>query len=77
MFGTFSRMLSACVTVAVGLVIAGPVARHEHLSAAQAGTQVVLLGTGNPPADPDRSGPATAVVAVSYTHLTLPTTSRV
>ena len=23
-------------------------------------TQVVLLGTGNPPADPDRSGPATA-----------------
>ena len=23
--------------------------------------QVVLLGTGNPPADPDRSGPATAV----------------
>jgi hypothetical protein len=25
-------------------------------------TQVVLLGTGNPPADPDRSGPATAIV---------------
>jgi len=28
-------------------------------------TQIVLLGTGNPPADPDRSGPATAIV-VSY-----------
>src|SRR5260370_996555 len=26
-------------------------------------TQIVLLGTGNPVPDPDRSGPATAVVA--------------
>lgn len=25
-------------------------------------TQIVLLGTGNPAADPDRSGPATAIV---------------
>jgi ribonuclease BN (tRNA processing enzyme) len=25
-------------------------------------TQIVLLGTGTPPADPDRSGPATAIV---------------
>ena len=29
---------------------------------ARVATQVVLLGTGTPPADPDRSGPATAVV---------------
>ena len=29
---------------------------------AQSKTQVVLLGTGTPNADPDRSGPAVAVV---------------
>ena len=32
-------------------------------------TQVVLLGTGNPPADPDRSGPATAVVVDGTPYL--------
>jgi ribonuclease BN (tRNA processing enzyme) len=32
-------------------------------------TQVVLLGTGNPPADPDRSGPATAIVVNSTPYL--------
>ena len=32
-------------------------------------TQVVLLGTGNPPADPDRSGPATAIVVNGAPYL--------
>src|SRR4029077_1001629 len=32
-------------------------------------TQIVLLGTGNPPADPDRSGPATAVVVNGTAYL--------
>jgi len=32
-------------------------------------TQVVLLGTGNPPADPDRSGPATAIVVNGTAYL--------
>lgn len=32
-------------------------------------TQVVLLGTGNPGADPDRSGPATAVVVNGTPYL--------
>jgi ribonuclease BN (tRNA processing enzyme) len=32
-------------------------------------TQVVLLGTGNPPADPDRSGPATAIVVNGTPYL--------
>ena len=32
-------------------------------------TQVVLLGTGTPPADPDRSGPATAVVVNGTPYL--------
>jgi ribonuclease Z len=34
-----------------------------------AGTQVVLLGTGTPNADPDRSGPATAVVVNDAAYL--------
>ena len=32
-------------------------------------TQVVLLGTGTPPADPDRSGPATAIVVNGTPYL--------
>jgi ribonuclease BN (tRNA processing enzyme) len=32
-------------------------------------TRVVLLGTGSPPADPDRSGPATAVVVNDTAYL--------
>ena len=32
-------------------------------------TEVVLLGTGTPPADPDRSGPATAVVVNGTAYL--------
>src|SRR5262245_32213034 len=32
-------------------------------------TQVVLLGTGNPPPDPDRSGPATAIVVNGTPYL--------
>jgi ribonuclease BN (tRNA processing enzyme) len=38
-------------------------------SAAHADTKVVLLGTGTPPADPDRSGPATAVVVDGTPYL--------
>jgi len=32
-------------------------------------TQVVLLGTGTPPADPDRSGAATAVIVNGTAYL--------
>ena len=67
--GTFLRTLSAFVTVAVALVTTGTVDRHENQSAAQTGTQVVLLGTGTPPADPDRSGPATAIVVNGTPYL--------
>lgn len=37
--------------------------------AAPTQTQVVLLGTGTPPADPDRSGPASAVVVNGTAYL--------
>jgi len=38
-------------------------------SGGQAGTSVVLLGTGNPNADPDRSGPAVAVIVNGEPYL--------
>jgi len=38
-------------------------------AAAPARTQVVLLGTGSPPADPLRSGPATAIVVADTSYL--------
>ena len=44
-------------------------AGEQPASVAPNPTQVVLLGTGNPPADPDRSGPATAIVANDTAYL--------
>jgi len=38
-------------------------------SATLAGTRVVVLGTGNPNADPDRSGPALAIIAGDEAYL--------
>lgn len=57
-------VLSASVVASTGLAgqpITSPAAREP--------TRVVLLGTGNPPADPDRSGPATAVVVNGTPYL--------
>jgi ribonuclease BN (tRNA processing enzyme) len=54
--------LSAVITVSVAS-LAMPLIGHQQPSpAALSHTQVVLLGTGDPAADPDQSGPATAVV---------------
>ena len=44
-------------------------AGEQPASVAPNRTQVVLLGTGNPPADPDRSGPATAIVVNDTAYL--------
>lgn len=43
--------------------------RDLRVPPAASGTQVVLLGTGTPPADPDRSGPATAIVVNGAAYL--------
>jgi ribonuclease BN (tRNA processing enzyme) len=42
---------------------------RQTSSVAPTRTQVVLLGTGTPPADPDRSGPATAVIVNDTAYL--------
>ena len=38
-------------------------------SSAQQKTQIVMLGTGNPNPDPERSGPATAIVVSGASYL--------
>jgi ribonuclease BN (tRNA processing enzyme) len=52
---------SAALAILVLAVSAGTVAAQ--------GTQVVLLGTGTPNADPDRSGPAVAIVVHGSAYL--------
>jgi ribonuclease Z len=60
------RTWAAIVCVALGATAVGG-ARQAAPAAPR--TQVVLLGTGNPPADPDRSGPATAIVVDGTAYL--------
>jgi ribonuclease BN (tRNA processing enzyme) len=57
------------ITVSILLIASDPAASREPSPAAPGATQVVLLGTGTPPADPDRSGPATAVVVNGTPYL--------
>src|SRR6266849_2004939 len=44
-------------------------AQQQQVKRPTSHTQIVLLGTGNPPADPDRSGPATAIVVDGTPYL--------
>jgi ribonuclease Z len=60
-------LILAGIAAAAMLVPSEPGA--AHLQAPSGKTQLVLLGTGNPPADPDRSGPATAVVVNGTPYL--------
>jgi ribonuclease Z len=50
-------------------VVAAAAAAGQQPSAPPSRTRVVLLGTGNPAADPDRSGPATAIVVNDTPYL--------
>ena len=61
--------LSAAVALSVVLITTLSAGSHQVSPGAPNRTQVVLLGTGNPPADPDRSGPATAVVVNGTPYL--------
>ena len=59
--------LSVAAATAIGVL---PVLHQAQQQAPAAPrTQVVMLGTGNPPADPDRSGPATAIVVDGTPYL--------
>ena len=62
-------MLSGVAAISIGLITTNAAGGRQPPPAAPSQTQVVLLGTGNPPADPDRSGPATAVVVNGAAYL--------
>jgi len=63
------RTLWATAALAVVLITTTIARSDEAPPSAPTRTQVVLLGTGNPPADPDRSGPATAIVVNDTPYL--------
>ena len=62
--GSF-RMVSACALLAAVALDGAQLAQAPPPTE----TRVVLLGTGNPGLDPDRSGPATAVVVNDTAYL--------
>ncbi|MGD1076194.1 MAG: MBL fold metallo-hydrolase, partial [Thermodesulfovibrionales bacterium] len=62
--GTFGTVVAADAT-ALGL----PTGFAQAANPQGSTTQLVLLGTGNPQPDPDRSGPATAVVVNGSVYL--------
>ncbi len=55
--------------IAVSLVILSTVRPPADLEAQTARTQIVLLGTGTPNADPERSGPSLAIVVDSVPYI--------
>jgi ribonuclease BN (tRNA processing enzyme) len=66
----WAKAAALCGAVVVSVVSFTTTATAQRPpSPPSSGTQVVLLGTGNPPADPDRSGPATAVVVNGTPYL--------
>jgi ribonuclease BN (tRNA processing enzyme) len=58
----------AIVTVCL-LIFSASLTAQQQVTQPASHTQVVLLGTGTPPADPDRSGPATAIVVNDAAYL--------
>jgi ribonuclease BN (tRNA processing enzyme) len=64
-----SSALYGAVAVSLVVITTTSADPQQVPAAAATPTQVVLLGTGNPPADPDRSGPATAVVVNGTPYL--------
>jgi ribonuclease Z len=57
------------VTVLPAILNLPLIAQQQQAAAPANHTQIILLGTGNPPADPDRSGPATAIVVNGTPYL--------
>jgi ribonuclease BN (tRNA processing enzyme) len=64
-----SRLFAALVAVPVLIAAKTSGADHQAVPANATRTYVVLLGTGDPAADPDQSGPATAIVVNDTPYL--------
>ncbi|HEY8150757.1 MAG TPA: MBL fold metallo-hydrolase [Vicinamibacteria bacterium] len=57
------------LVVITGILTATVAADQQRETASVGKTRIVMLGTGNPAADPDRSGPATAIVVNDTAYL--------
>lgn len=64
-----SSLLFAVVLALFAVMTTRFAAGQESTSGSSGRTQIVLLGTGTPGADPDRSGPATAIVVNDTAYL--------
>jgi ribonuclease BN (tRNA processing enzyme) len=64
----YSKSVLRALITAAGMVPL-TTAAAQSVEAPKQATKVVLLGTGNPAADPDRSGPATAIVVNDTAYL--------
>jgi ribonuclease BN (tRNA processing enzyme) len=63
-------VLKSWIIVAAGLLILiTTLSAQQEQTKPASHTQVVLLGTGTPPADPDRSGPSTAIIVNDTPYL--------
>jgi hypothetical protein len=63
------RMWVPALVVITGILTAMVDAEQQRETASVGKTRIVMLGTGNPAADPDRSGPATAIVVNDTAYL--------
>src|SRR6266850_5142699 len=63
------RFRSSTFLVLVLMLLTPSLAAGQPQTAGASKTRVVLLGTGNPGPDPDRSGPATAIVVNDTAYL--------
>lgn len=66
---SMSRLSLNVIAILLSLFSSAHAGTGGHPAAPGNGTQVVMLGTGNPQPDPDRSGPATAVVVNGSAYL--------
>ena len=63
------RKIGWTVLASVFVVLAAALCAAQPQTPVPSRTQVVFLGTGAPPANPDRSGPATAIVVNGVAYL--------
>lgn len=63
------RVWLPALVVITGILTATVAADQQRETASVGKTRIVMLGTGNPAADPDRSGPATAIVVNDTAYL--------
>jgi ribonuclease BN (tRNA processing enzyme) len=62
-------LTAATIILSLALLPTVVTAQQQQVTNTTSHTRIVLLGTGNPSADPDRSGPATAIVVNGTPYL--------